>query len=79
MPEQRRQVGCPKPITQCREESVDVRLVRNTEIIHLTISRRRTPKPEPPRFDADPIVHRSANPLFTAQITLGGLDRNVAE
>jgi hypothetical protein len=31
------------------------------------------------RFDADPIVYRSANPLFAAEISFGCLDRHVAE
>ena len=31
------------------------------------------------RFNADPVVQRSTNPLFTGEITLGGLDRHVAE
>jgi hypothetical protein len=31
------------------------------------------------RLYANPIVHRSANPLFAAEITFGCLDRHVAE
>ena len=31
------------------------------------------------RFDADPTVHRSTNPLFAAEITLGSLHGNVPE
>jgi hypothetical protein len=32
----------------------------------------------PLRFDVDAVVHRSANPMLAAEMTLGGLDRNVA-
>ena len=31
------------------------------------------------RFDADAVVHRSSNPLLTAEIPLGGLHGNVPE
>jgi len=31
------------------------------------------------RFDTDAVVHRSANPLFAAGITLDGLHGNVSE
>jgi hypothetical protein len=31
------------------------------------------------RLDADSIVHRSANPLFAAEITFGCLDRDMAK
>ena len=31
------------------------------------------------RLDANPIVHRSTNSLFAAEITLGSLYRNVPE
>ena len=30
-------------------------------------------------LDADPVVHRSANSLFTSEITLGGLHGNMSE
>ena len=36
-------------------------------------------RPAPLRFDADLIVHHSANPLFAAEIAFGRLDRHVAE
>ena len=42
-------------------------------------SRRRVPKAARLRFNADPIVYCSANPLFAAQIAFGCLDRDVAE
>jgi hypothetical protein len=38
------------------------------------------PEPLPAlRFDTNPIVHRSANPLFAAEITFGCLHRDVSE
>jgi hypothetical protein len=43
-------------------------------------SRRSAPKLDTAlRFNADPVIHRPTNPLFTAEVTLGGLDGNVAE